>query len=40
MKRFVLTPRAHQGIEGIWEYIAAGNIEVADRVLEGWKARC
>ena len=33
MKRFVLTPRAKQDVEDIWEYIADDNIEAADRVL-------
>src|ERR1700686_2758257 len=34
MKRFLLTPLAKQDISGIWDYIAADNIEAADRVLE------
>ena len=34
VKRFVLTPRAEQEIEDIWEYIAGDNIEAADRVLD------
>ncbi len=34
MKRFVLTPRAKQDVNEIWNYIAADNIEAADRVLE------
>jgi toxin ParE1/3/4 len=33
MKRFVLTPRAEQDVNDIWEYIAADNLEAADRVL-------
>ena len=33
MKRFVLTPRARQDINDIWDYIAADNINAADRVL-------
>ena len=31
-KPFVLTPRAEQDIEEIWEYIAVASIEGADRV--------
>jgi plasmid stabilization system protein ParE len=34
MKRFVLTPRARQDVDDIWDYIANDNIEAADRVLE------
>jgi plasmid stabilization system protein ParE len=34
MKRFVLTPRAKQDVSDIWDYIAADNIEAADRVLD------
>jgi len=33
MKRFVLTPRAKQDVNDIWDYIANDNIEAADRVL-------
>jgi toxin ParE1/3/4 len=33
MKRFILTPRAKQDINDIWDYIAGDNIEAADRVL-------
>jgi plasmid stabilization system protein ParE len=33
MKRFVLTPRARQDINDIWDYIAVENINAADRVL-------
>ena len=33
MKPYVLTPRAEQDINDIWEYIASDNIEAADRVL-------
>ena len=33
MKRFILTPRAKQDVNDIWEYIANDNIEAADRVL-------
>lgn len=32
-KPFVLTPRADQDIGDIWDYIAADNIDAADRVL-------
>lgn len=34
MNRFVLTPRAKQDVSDIWDYIAADNIEAADRVLD------
>jgi plasmid stabilization system protein ParE len=34
MKRFVLTPRAKQDVNDIWDYIAADNIGAADRVLD------
>ena len=34
MKRFILTPRARQDINDIWDYIANDNIEAADRVLD------
>ena len=34
MKRFLLTPRAKQDVNEIWDYIADDNIEAADRVLE------
>ncbi len=33
-KSFVLTLRAEQDIEEIWDYIAADNIDAADRVLK------
>jgi ParE toxin of type II toxin-antitoxin system, parDE len=33
MKRFVLTLRAKQDINDIWDYIADDSIEAADRVL-------
>ena len=33
MSRFVLTPAADQDLNDIWEYIAADNLEAADRVL-------
>lgn len=31
-KPFVLTPRAKQDVEDIWDYIAADNVDAADRV--------
>jgi toxin ParE1/3/4 len=34
MKPFVLTPRAAQDINDIWDYIANDNIAAADRVIE------
>ncbi|HYL36987.1 MAG TPA: type II toxin-antitoxin system RelE/ParE family toxin [Bryobacteraceae bacterium] len=34
MKRFVLTRRAKQDVNDIWDYLAADNIEAADRVLD------
>lgn len=34
MKRFILTPRANQDVNDIWDYIANDNIEAADRVLK------
>ena len=34
MKRFILTPRARQDVNDIWDYIANDNIEAADRVLD------
>jgi plasmid stabilization system protein ParE len=34
MNRFVLTPRAKQDLNDIWDYIADDNIEAADQVLE------
>jgi plasmid stabilization system protein ParE len=34
MKRFILTPRAKQDVNDIWDYIANDNFEAADRVLE------
>ena len=34
MKAVVLTPRAEQDVSDIWDYIAAGNIEAADRVVD------
>jgi plasmid stabilization system protein ParE len=33
MKRFILTPRARQDLNDIWDYIANDNIEAADRVI-------
>jgi toxin ParE1/3/4 len=38
MKRFVLTPRAKQDINEIWDYIADDNIEAAERVLGALEA--
>jgi plasmid stabilization system protein ParE len=34
MKGFVLTPRAREDINDIWDYIADDSIEAADRVLD------
>jgi len=34
MKPFILTPRAEQDVNDIWNYIADDNVEAADRVLE------
>jgi len=34
MKRFILTPRANQDVNDIWDHIANDNIEAADRVLK------
>jgi antitoxin ParD1/3/4/toxin ParE1/3/4 len=34
MKRFVLTPRAKQDVNDIWDYIADDSIEAADRLLD------
>jgi plasmid stabilization system protein ParE len=34
MKRFILTPRARQDVNDIWDYIANDNIEAADRVID------
>ena len=34
MKGFILTPRAKQDVNDIWDYIANDNIEAADRVLD------
>jgi plasmid stabilization system protein ParE len=34
MKRYILTPRAKRDVNEIWDYIADGNIEAADRVLD------
>jgi toxin ParE1/3/4 len=36
MKPFVLTPRAEQDLNEIWEYIADDNVEAADRVVRAW----
>ena len=34
MKSFGLHPEAYQDLNEIWEYIAADNIEAADRIVE------
>src|SRR5260370_27323157 len=34
MKRFILTPRAKQDLNDIWNYIAEDSLEAADRVLD------
>jgi len=34
MKPFILTPRAEQDVNDIWNYIVDDNLEAADRVLE------
>ena len=34
MSKFVLHPEAYADLDEIWEYIAAGNLDAADRVLE------
>ncbi len=34
MKRFVLAPAAEQDLDDIWSYIAADNLDAADRFLE------
>ena len=33
MKKFILHPEAWSDLTEIWEYIAAGNLDAADRVL-------
>lgn len=33
MNRFVLTVRAEQDLNDIWEYLAADNLDAADRIL-------
>src|SRR5579859_6175738 len=38
MKSFVLTPRAENDLNQIWDYIADDNIEAADRVLNALEA--
>ncbi len=38
MRPFVLTPRAEQDINEIWDYIAADSIPAADRVLRELEA--
>jgi plasmid stabilization system protein ParE len=37
---FVLTPRAEQDVEDIWDYIAADNISAADRVIGEIERAC
>jgi plasmid stabilization system protein ParE len=39
MKRFILTPSARQDVNDIWDYIAADNIDAADRVLDALDKR-
>jgi len=39
MRKFVLTKRARIDIDEIWDYLAADNIEAAERVLTRWKRR-
>jgi len=34
MSGFVLHPEAHKDLEQIWEYVAADNLDAADRVRE------
>lgn len=34
MKRFVVAPEAAQDLDDIWSYIAADNLDAADRFLE------
>jgi plasmid stabilization system protein ParE len=34
MSKFVLHPEAYGDLNEIWEYIAADNLEAADRVLD------
>lgn len=34
MSKFVLHPEAYSDLNEIWEYIAADNLDAADRVLE------
>jgi plasmid stabilization system protein ParE len=34
MNKFVLHPEAFKDVDEIWEYIAAENVDAADRVLE------
>jgi plasmid stabilization system protein ParE len=38
MKSFVLTPRAENDLNQIWNYIADDNVEAADRVLDALEA--
>jgi toxin ParE1/3/4 len=37
MRPFVLTPRAEQDVNDIWDYIAGDIIEAADRVLDAFE---
>ena len=39
MTRFLLTPRAKQDVNDIWDYIADDSIEAADRVLAALAAQ-
>lgn len=38
MKRVILTQRARQDVEDIWNYIADDSIKAADRVLDALEA--
>jgi toxin ParE1/3/4 len=39
MKRLVLTPRAKQDLNDIWDFIADDDIGAADRVLDALERR-
>ena len=39
MSGFVLHPEAHKDLDEIWEYVAADNLDAADRVREGSQIR-
>jgi plasmid stabilization system protein ParE len=39
MNRFVLHPGAYADLTDIWEYIAADNLQAADRVIEKFTRR-